>query len=134
MYMGPPTPPRTKVGTRYRAGSEDAERVGEDGEHAGGAATVDDERVAGDERRVVGREEQHRRRDLVRLPEAPELVGLPVLVLEVAEAGPVDHRGEHRGAFDEAGTHAVHPDPGAAVVRSEEHTSELQSLRHLVCR
>src|SRR2546425_1385322 len=29
---------------------------------------------------------------------------------------------------------AVHPDAGAAHIRSEEHTSELQSLAYLVCR
>src|SRR5437899_8086027 len=28
----------------------------------------------------------------------------------------------------------VHVEPDARAVRSEEHTSELQSLRHLVCR
>src|SRR5262245_62690809 len=37
------------------------------------------------------------------------------------------------------GSYKVHLDPGgigsdAALLRSEEHTSELQSLRHLVCR
>src|SRR5262245_64357265 len=29
---------------------------------------------------------------------------------------------------------SLNEDPGFAIMRSEEHTSELQSLRHLVCR
>src|ERR1035441_4745022 len=37
--------------------------------------------------------------------------------------------GQRHHALDEVGL-----DEGAADVRSEEHTSELQSLRHLVCR
>src|ERR1039458_4798666 len=33
-----------------------------------------------------------------------------------------------------AGCHRLAPGPGGSETRSEEHTSELQSLRHLVCR
>src|SRR5262245_63964866 len=39
---------------------------------------------------------------------------------------PVAHRRESRGGLA--------PHPCRAIARSEEHTSELQSLRHLVCR
>src|SRR6187551_2147766 len=118
MYMGPPggrTQTGSKVGTRYRL-SPDPEQVGEVGAHAGGEAAVDDEGMAGDERRVVGGEEEHRRRELLGPTEPPELVRVPVLVLEVTEAGSVDHRFEHGGAFDEPRAHAVHADASAAVV------------------
>src|SRR5947199_8192300 len=49
---------------------------------------------------------------------------LPVVSVDDVEVVPVaelDPGGEH------VGVHPLHP-------RSEEHTSELQSLRHLVCR
>src|SRR5258706_12174339 len=36
--------------------------------------------------------------------------------------------------FEGAGGIARHRGPGAGLARSEEHTSELQSLTHLVCR
>src|SRR5436853_5906696 len=39
-----------------------------------------------------------------------------------------------RGAAFGAGRRACPPDGGRGAGRSEEHTSELQSLRHLVCR
>src|SRR4029079_6376172 len=116
MYMGPPG--HRKVGTRYKV-SRETEQVGEAGAHAGREAAVHHERVAGHERRVVGREEEHRRRDLVGTPEPSELVRLAVLVLEVDESRPVDHGFEHGGALDEPGAHAVHADARTAVVDRE---------------
>ena len=61
-------------------GSCEAQPVEELGAHAGRVAAVDDERVAGDERRVVGREEQRGGRDLLGPAEAAELVLVAVLV------------------------------------------------------
>src|SRR3989449_5398676 len=50
------------------------------------------------------------------------------LVLEAERAGvPLDR-------VPPAAAAAIHPALGAAVARSEEHTSELQSRLHLVCR
>src|SRR5437870_8546840 len=49
----------------------------------------------------------------------------------VARAGP--ELGERRRTLNEEGLRA-HQRPGAAELRSEEHTSELQSRGHLVCR
>src|SRR5438045_8949760 len=39
-----------------------------------------------------------------------------------------------RGARVSRSVPGVHGCPGSCLARSEEHTSELQSLRHLVCR
>src|SRR5258705_1366178 len=52
------------------------------------------------------------------------------------EARRLDRHGEPLGVPGHGlGERAVHQPPGVAVrLRSEEHTSELQSLRHLVCR
>src|SRR5436190_19930136 len=114
MYMGPPHRRvswrrrcRSKVGTRYKD-SREAEQVGEAGAHAGGEAAVDDERVAGHERRFVGGEEEHCRRNLVGAPEPAERVRLAVLVLELDEARAADHGLEHRGSLYEPRTDAVH--------------------------
>src|SRR2546425_7063188 len=49
-----------------------------------------------------------------------------------AKGGP-DHREWSRGERG-ASTHPRHLDPSREVRRSEEHTSELQSLAYLVCR
>src|SRR5262245_64930368 len=55
------------------------------------------------------------------------------------EPGRNRHRERHRvprGAALQGGDEAAGPGPlrGSLRLRSEEHTSELQSLRHLVCR
>src|SRR5262245_66436519 len=53
---------------------------------------------------------------------------LPIFVLrDVAEHGRLGERRDH-------GRRPGHPDGWQNADRSEEHTSELQSLRHLVCR
>src|ERR1035438_10717380 len=58
---------------------------------------------------------------------------------ETEVAGAENQAGDARG-YQGAGTHhagfqsAVERGAFQAVIRSEEHTSELQSLRHLVCR
>src|ERR1035441_1563178 len=78
--------------------------------------------------------------------------GLVGRLLDAAEHDPADHRDDDgRHAGDDECFHGIGPCPrrpiaydytrygtGASAVkircRSEEHTSELQSLRHLVCR
>src|SRR5687767_15248751 len=42
--------------------------------------------------------------------------------------------GERNAAADVVRTHAIQAQGGGCVKRSEEHTSELQSLAYLVCR
>src|SRR5690348_17541223 len=60
---------------------------------------------------------------------AVRAVAQRTLVVDVA--GPVG-RGARHGIRDQR--YALHRDGGRAVQRSEEHTSELQSPVHLVCR
>src|SRR5205814_5723698 len=58
--------------------------------------------------------------------------GLTSTLLWVTDRSPADNFGNADAAAREIG---VAPPPrGGVRVRSEEHTSELQSLRHLVCR
>src|SRR2546430_12218688 len=57
--------------------------------------------------------------------------GTPVRGRNLARAGPV-RRGGHRGGALHRGDLLRHV--GAGPVRSEEHTSELQSQSNLVCR
>src|SRR3954451_19898858 len=100
MYMCDPRSGWTAnnaVGTRYKPGGEprnparspctrcvsgEAHQVGKAGAHAGGEAAVDHQGVAGDERGVVGRQEQHRGGELLRASEPAELVR-PAVVVEV---------------------------------------------------
>src|SRR5947199_3334521 len=62
------------------------------------------------------------------LPICRQVAG--VLLGVAAEGG--DHAGNANARADVA--HQVEQAGGVADLRSEEHTSELQSLRHLVCR
>src|SRR5262245_65126944 len=47
---------------------------------------------------------------------------------------PADYAAAFRGTERPSGRKIYLAKVGPAIVRSEEHTSELQSLRHLVCR
>src|SRR5438045_5987581 len=58
-----------------------------------------------------------------RSPRLPDLSRVPARLLE--------HERQHNQERDQQAGHDQDP---AQIRRSEEHTSELQSLRHLVCR
>src|ERR1035438_10516143 len=52
-----------------------------------------------------------------------------IYTLSLHDALPISHRPKYTGVVDAAPPQLLFDHP-----RSEEHTSELQSLRHLVCR
>src|SRR5258705_10910301 len=60
-----------------------------------------------------------------------------IYTLSLHDALPISHRGRHQRQGGSAGRfegERHHGPPDSGWNRSEEHTSELQSLRHLVCR
>src|SRR5207245_7092542 len=99
----------------HQSSNLQAQRLENARAHPGGEAAVDDERMPGHERRVLGRQERGRRRDLFRTAEPAEHVRLPVPLAYLLHAFERHDRLEHR-RLDEAGADAVGAHADATVV------------------
>src|SRR5262245_12754644 len=84
---------------------------------------------------VSARHPDNPKRFLLSRARAPERIEKDDIMEFTLEGDPVDARGKapYLERFIHGGIYEARPDVHS-VVRSEEHTSELQSLRHLVCR
>src|SRR5262245_8759173 len=119
------------------------------GQHGGARVIATDDDHVGAERANLGNErvEALERRHLrVEVAVLAGFVGVLVMDEEVVVTVPVLAERGHLVGESGAGLEHFHPDElgktaihrvrrdGRGAQRSEEHTSELQSLRHLVCR